>query len=127
MLSSINSPKIGYAEILQHYVEVQSMKPNPKHTMYNGLLRLFRSKGIKSETLNSTTIICKGLLNGLWFRPNGNRCTVFMSTWHPAYRKGVASFDILVDYSNHMLFDKLLKHGIISAGTHEFLTTNNKD
>jgi hypothetical protein len=119
--------KIGSAAIQKHYKELLSKKPRSKHPMYNSLLKLFRKKEIKYRSINGHIIVDSGAMNGLWIKPNGVRCWVSLSTWHAKHIKGVSNFDYVVDYSPNTLFDKLLKHLIISPGYHEFLTTANKD
>ncbi|PAW94089.1 hypothetical protein CKK33_11515 [Mucilaginibacter sp. MD40] len=129
-----NKPKIQPEHYFQHLNELEMIRKKGKHTMYNSLLKLFRKKGIKCQTLNNRTIICDGLLSGLWFTPDGTRCSISLAAWHPMYnpsfsskKVGLTSLNLVVDYSIETLFNKLFNKKVITAGTHQFLTTSIKD
>jgi len=95
--------------------ELRNKKPKPKHRLYNSILNLCRKAEIPVETLNGTTIIGKGLLNGLWFRPSGNYCKIFVQ--NKPY-----SFDLHCSYNVEILTLKLYQKKLISAGTYLFLS-----
>lgn len=115
----LNSKKSGsenlYPVILsEHLQELQKNKKKHKHILYNALLGVLRRSEIPYTTLNNTTIICSGLMDGIWLRPEQNYCRVFL-------RKSPYSFNLCVAYDAEILLRKMVIKKIIWLGVYDHL------
>jgi|GEM_PF-4496803 len=115
MLNQRNNIASDELEASQHLLEIASREHLPKHPLYNRLLKIFKLAQIPVETLNSTTIICQGQMSGLWFRPETNRCRVFIGR-PKGFGNSVVNtnWDFHVSYSAELLFYKLYDNKLIS-------------